>query len=95
MGGATGVAATCALAELIDPTLAGAISATTPKSGYFFTYTGATGTPAVGACTGFQTDTLVGVPSTTGQRGFFSDPSGVIRFNTTGAAPTLASTPLQ
>jgi type IV pilus assembly protein PilA len=98
MGGATGVAATCALAELIDPTLAGAVSAATAKSGYFFTYTGATATPAVGACTGFQTYTIVGVPSTvgqTGQRGFFSDQSGVIRFTTDGSAPTLASPPLQ
>jgi hypothetical protein len=31
----------------------------------------------------------------TGQRGFFSDQSGVIRFTTTGAAPTIASPPLQ
>jgi type IV pilus assembly protein PilA len=98
MGGPTGVAATCALAELIDPTLAGAVSAATSKSGYFFTYVGATATPAVGACTGFQTYTIVGVPGTigqTGQRGFFSDESGVIRFTTTGAAPTVASPPLQ
>jgi type IV pilus assembly protein PilA len=69
MGGATGVAATCALAELIDPTLAGAASAATSKSGYFVTYTGATGTPAVGACTGFQTYKHVGVPAIVGQTG--------------------------
>jgi hypothetical protein len=30
-----------------------------------------------------------------GQRGFFSDQSGVIRYNLTGAAPTVASLPLQ
>jgi type IV pilus assembly protein PilA len=98
LGGATGVAATCALSELIDPALAGAVSAANAKSGYYFTYTGISATPTVGACTGFQSFTIVGVPATvgqTGQRGFFSDPSGVIRFNTTGAAPTLASPPLQ
>ena len=98
MGSATDVAASCALAELIDPTLASAVSAATAKSGYFFTYVGATATPAVGACTGFQTYTLVGVPSTigqTGQRGSFSDQSGVIRFTTDGSASTVASLPLQ
>ncbi len=98
MGGAAGGVATCAAAQLIDPTLAGAVSAATSKSGYFFTFIGATATPAVGACTGFETYTIVGVPATvgqTGQRGFFSDQSGVIRFTTTGAAPTIASPPLQ
>jgi type IV pilus assembly protein PilA len=98
MGGPTGVIATCALSELIDPTLAAATSAATSKSGYFFTYTGATATVAVGACTGFQTYTLVGVPANigqTGQRGFFSDQTGVIRFTTDGTAPTVASPPLQ
>src|SRR5580704_16279621 len=47
LGGPTNVAAVCALAELIDPVLAGATAAP-GKSGYIFTYTGATATPAVG-----------------------------------------------
>ena len=55
------------------------------KSGYAFTYSGATNTWTVSA-----------VPSTagtTGDRGFFVDQSGVIRFAATGAA-TSASSPL-
>jgi hypothetical protein len=32
---------------------------------------------------------------TTGQRGFFSNESGVIRYTLTGVAPTVASSPLQ
>jgi hypothetical protein len=31
---------------------------------------------------------------TTGNRGFFIDSSGVIRYTTDGSAPTVASTPL-
>jgi type IV pilus assembly protein PilA len=98
MGGPTGVLATCALAQLIDPVLAGATTSATAKSGYFFTYVGGTATVAVGACTGFQAYTISTVPATigqTGQRGFFTDQSGVIRFTTNGTAPTAASPPLQ
>ena len=36
-----------------------------------------------------------GNSGTVGQRGFFSDQSGVIRFTITGAASTIASPPLQ
>jgi type IV pilus assembly protein PilA len=98
MGGPVGAAAVCATAELIDPTLAAATGVATAKSGYFFTYVGATATPAVGGCTGDQTYTIVGQPAIfgqTGQRGFFSDQSGVIRYTTNGSAPTIASPPLQ
>jgi prepilin-type N-terminal cleavage/methylation domain-containing protein len=98
MGGTPGTLAACGGAELIDPLLAAATTAPLSKSGYFFTYVGATATPAVGACTGFQTYTIVGVPATigqTGQRGFFTDQSGVIRFKTNGTAPTITSPPLQ
>jgi type IV pilus assembly protein PilA len=83
---------------LIDNLLANATSAAKAKSGYWFTYAGATATPAVGGCTGFQTYTFVGVPANcgqTGQRGFFTDQSGVIRFTTDCSAPTLASPPIQ
>ena len=41
--------------------------------------------------------TSTGVPvtiGTTGQRGFYSDQSGVIRYSTDGSAPTSASLPL-
>jgi hypothetical protein len=37
---------------------------------------------------------LAATVGTTGQRGFFTDQSGVIRYTTTGAAPTVASSPI-
>jgi type IV pilus assembly protein PilA len=97
LGGPTNVAATCTLAELIDPVLAGATAAP-GKSGYIFNYNGATATPAVNGCTGFQTYTIDTEPSNigqTGQRGFFTDQSGVIRYTTDGSVPTIASPALQ
>jgi len=98
MGGPTTAPAACGLAELIDDNLALATAAPTAKSGYFFTYVGATATAAVNGCTGFQTYTISTVPANvgqTGQRGFFTDQSGVIRFTTDGTAPTVASPALQ
>ena len=67
---------------LIDSVLAGATVSTSPKSGFFFTYTDTTGTPSI-------IYTLAADPAVrgqTGQRSFFSDQSGVIRFNATQAA---------
>ncbi|HET9742136.1 MAG TPA: prepilin-type N-terminal cleavage/methylation domain-containing protein [Terriglobales bacterium] len=60
------------------------------KSGYTFV--------ATPAGTNNATYTVTGTPITvgqTGQRSFFSDESGVIRFDPTGAAATVGSTPLQ
>jgi len=84
LGGAGGSATG---AGLIDSVLAGGT-----KSGYVFAVTtgGATGTgPAT-------TYTVNGDPqnSQTGQRHFFSDQSGVIRFNVSAAA-TATDNPLQ
>ena len=76
--------ATAATADLIDSVLAAGT-----KSGYVFTYT-------VGG-TGNTTYTDVADPvtrGTTGQRGFFTDQSGVIRFDATTTA-TVTSAPLQ
>ena len=70
--------ASSAQACLIDDVLA----TTTVKSGYNFTATTGTGTPAV-------TYTSLAVPSVngqSGQRAFCSDQSGVIRFNPGGTA---------
>ncbi len=47
MGGVPGGVAVCGAALLIDPLLAGATAAATAKSGYFFTFVGATAAPAV------------------------------------------------
>ena len=83
-----GVASTCAttatssLACLIDSTLAGGV-----KSGYTFA-------AAVSGTAPFVQYTATGVPTVvgqSGQRGFYSDQSGVIRYDAAGALPTNAS----
>ena len=80
---ASGGTASSTSADLIDSVLsAGA------KSGYNFAYTAASGN---------QTYTLTATPiaaGQTGQRMFFTDQSGVIRANVTGAGATVASTPI-
>jgi type IV pilus assembly protein PilA len=76
--------ATAANADLIDSVLAAGT-----KSGYTFVYT-------VGGV-GNTTYTNVADPvtrGTTGQRGFFTDQSGVIRFDAVATA-TVTSAPLQ
>jgi type IV pilus assembly protein PilA len=94
---ALGGVAPCAVASpaaacLLDNTLANANAAATGKSGYWFTYT-----PGAAAGGTVNTYTLTGQPvasGTTGQRGFFTDESGVIRYAINGAA-AVASSPLQ
>ncbi len=79
--------ATSTSADLIDSVLSGGT-----KSGYSFTYTGAT----ADAAGNVDSYTLVAAPvtiGTTGQRGFFTDQSGVIRADSTGTA-TSGSTPI-
>ena len=75
-------------ADLVDNLLG---SATPVKSGYSFAYT--PGTAVGGVVT---TYTIVATPSntSTGQRKFFTDQSGVIRATTDGSTPTVASTPI-
>jgi len=96
LGGATAACAppavaTSAAACLIDSSLTtGAFQ----KSGYTFASVGT----IVGGGTIRNTYTVTGVPQgigTTGQRGFFSDESGVIRYTLDGTAPTNAASPLQ
>jgi len=90
VGGCTpGVTATTGAACYIDPTLAAG-----QKSGYQF---GAAGAKSGGSTTNNTytvTSTPLGVGST-GNRGFYSDQSGVIRYTLDGSAPTNASSPLQ
>jgi len=76
---------TSAQACLIDPALEVAIAATTPKSGYYFTYAQGTGTY-----------TINGDPSalnSTGVRSFFSDQTVVIRAHS-GAAAAATDSPI-
>ena len=86
LGGAAGsCTASTSAACLLDPVLANATSSTNPKSGYYFLYS---------AGTNNQTYSLNGNPAVyqqTGTRGFYSDQSGVIRFNISGAATSTDS----
>jgi type IV pilus assembly protein PilA len=72
---------------IIDPILAAG-----KKSGYVFAYT-----PTQGGDNLNDTYTQTAVPATigtTGQRGFYSDQTGVIRYTLNGTAPTSASNSL-
>jgi type IV pilus assembly protein PilA len=76
---------TSATADLIDSVLAAGT-----KSGYVLTYTGTVSSGVVGSYT------ITAAPVTqgfSGQRGFFTDQSGVIRADPLGSA-TASSTPL-
>jgi type IV pilus assembly protein PilA len=73
---------------IIDPVLGGGA-----KSGYAFGYTPGTAVKGV-----TYTYTVNGTPakvSVTGQRGFYSDQTGVIRYTLDGSVPTNASNALQ
>ncbi len=63
------------------------------KSGYTFAYAAATnGAPVNTTYTTTAVPQKIGV---TGQRGFFSDQTGVIRYTLDGSAPTNAASALQ
>ena len=86
MGGANPCAAAPATACLLDDLLAHG-----SKSGYSFVWTGDGATPSA-AYTINATPLVVG---SSGQRMFCSDQAGVIRFDSSGAGCTGASTPVQ
>jgi len=71
-------------ADLIDSLLASGT-----KSGYTFTYT-------PGGTTPVTSYSILAVPTSTstGQRKFYTDQSGVIRQTTDGSTPTASSTPI-
>jgi len=88
--------ASCGEALLIDNLLT-----TGKKSGYTFTYADGSGdTPnaaPTSGCAGWNIYTITAypvTPGTTGQRYFFTDQTGVIRYNATGIA-SATSSPLQ
>jgi prepilin-type N-terminal cleavage/methylation domain-containing protein len=90
LGGAAASCAGSAFASSAFACLIDDVLAATPntKSGYVFALTPGTGTTPI------VTYAVTGLPQATGQsgqRGFYSDQSGVIRYTTTGAAPTSAS----
>jgi type IV pilus assembly protein PilA len=82
LGGASPCAtATQASACIIDPLLS---TGGFTKSGYIFAAVG--NTLLGGALQGFETNATPSLVDLTGKRAFCTDQSGVIRFNTTGAA---------
>ena len=84
---ATSTGATSAGACLIDNVL----SNTAVKSGYNFTITNLTGTPVVVTYTATALPTVVGQ---SGQRGFCTDQSGVIRYNGAGTCNVASDSAL-
>src|SRR5580658_3445225 len=87
MGGAAGACvATPAAACLLDAVLAAGT-----KSGYTFVWAGDGATPSVSYTINANPVTI----GSSGQRAFFSDQSGVIRYQTTGAASVVGDPPLQ
>ena len=101
LGGTPGSSATSASALLLDNVLGcsgGTTGVACPKSGYNFVptvtvSTGATGTTPTGTYS-FNADPIVA--DQTGKRDFYTDASGVIRYDASGTtSATSASSPLQ
>ena len=99
LGGAAGTTqATCKAALLVDSVLSTA--APVQKSGYSFVYTGTNAVTVIppGCDAGWNNFKVTAVPisiGSTGQRGFFVDETGVIRFSTDGSVPNTANPALQ
>jgi len=73
---------------IIDPILAAG-----KKSGYVFAYSTAAGGDGLNDT--YSTTAVPATIGTTGQRGFYSDQTGVIRYTLDGSAPTNGSLALQ
>ena len=95
--GGTGTYATYVHALLVDPVLACPNSLTPstpcPKDGYNFVISNVVWAPD-GSVSGYQTTATAITEDGTGKRYFFSDTSGVIRYNTSAIA-TVNDEPLQ
>jgi type IV pilus assembly protein PilA len=86
-----GAVSTCTAASSTGACLLDQVLAAGTKSGYTFNLLGVASTPSVG----YTVTALPVSAGTSGQRSFFSDQSGVIRYNTAGTAPTVSDLPLQ
>jgi prepilin-type N-terminal cleavage/methylation domain-containing protein len=91
LGPGSSTTATSANANLLDIVL-GCATATCTKSGYIFTLT--PGTANAGIVPTYTSNANPVVQDQTGKRYFFSDASGVIRYNTTATA-AVSDAPLQ
>jgi type IV pilus assembly protein PilA len=88
VGCAAAAGASQANACLIDNVLATAVSTATAKSGYYFTFA-----PGAVAGTAYTVQAPPSTPGTTGQRFFFTDQTGVIRYGL-NSQPNPTSSPL-
>jgi type IV pilus assembly protein PilA len=102
LGGPDGGVASCNAAEMLDSVLSNNGSGnTSQKSGYNFTFVpgAVNATPASGCgAAGVTSFSVVALPilvSYTGQRGFYVDQTGLIRFSIDGSAPTTNSPEIQ
>jgi hypothetical protein len=86
-GGASSVTA-C----IVDEVLATATTLATAKSGYYYSY--AIGAAVGGINTAYTVTASPTIVGTAGQRNFFTDQSGVLRYGLTGPA-TAASSAIQ
>jgi type IV pilus assembly protein PilA len=97
LGGPTlgvGVTPPCTNANLVDEVLG---SAAPSKSGYNFNYVAGAPDTSDTICNSVTTYQVTAIPVTengTGIRSFYTDQTGVIRYDPTGAVPTSASTVL-
>jgi type IV pilus assembly protein PilA len=87
LGGTATVCATTTGATSTNACLLDSVLSVGTKSGYVFALAGATGTPAVT----YTVNADPVIRGSSGQRSFFSDQSGVIRYN--GAAASSATDP--
>jgi type IV pilus assembly protein PilA len=88
--GGTGTTASNSNALLIDNIL-GCATSPCKKSGYQFTSAASGGAPN----SSYQSTAVPITVGQSGQRSFFSDQSGVIRYNLNGTTPSNADAPLQ
>jgi type IV pilus assembly protein PilA len=92
-----GLAAACGVAGgasstsacIVDDVLALATTLATAKTGYFFTYN--PGLPVGGINTAYTVTATPVNPGTSGQRYFFTDQSGVLRYALAGPADVTSS----
>jgi hypothetical protein len=80
---------------LIDNVLATATVATSPKSGYFFTYAGVGAANANGLFQGYTIAANPAVQNTTGDLNYCGDQSGVTRFEVAPTVCAPTSAPIQ
>ncbi len=94
LGGTSAQCTPPAVAAIANACLIDSVLTLGTKSGYTFTAVGGGASPT-GVLQTFASTAIPAVVGTTGQRGFASNQSGVIRYTLTGVAPTGASSALQ